>query len=86
MPRDPAPRMVKLAIEFENPSPRWWAAGGRDLWDGIAEAFDGSTVLLDEAMAESWLAQAAAIPGWEGGPDYAPHPIYVRAVDEDEEL
>jgi len=86
MPRDDAPRMVKLAIEFENPAPEWWENGGRELWEGISEAFDGSAVLIDAAMARSWLAQAATIPGWEGGPAYAPHPIYEKALDEDEEL
>lgn len=86
MPRDDAPHMVKLAIEFENPAPEWWEGGGRELWEGISEAFDGSAVLIDAAMAKSWLAQAATIPGWEGGPAYAPHPIYQKALDEDEEL
>lgn len=78
--------MVKLAIEFENPASDWWQNGGRDLWEGICEAFDGSAVLIDEAMADSWLTQAAMIPGWTGGPAYAPHPIYKKALDEDEEL
>jgi hypothetical protein len=32
------------------------------------------------------MAQAASIPGWDGGPNYAPHPVFVKSVDEDEEL
>ena len=78
--------MVKLAIEFENPAPEWWENGGRDLWEALAEAFDGNTILVDESVADSWLAQAAQIPGWHGGPEYAPHPVYVKPVDEDEDL
>ena len=31
--------MIKLAIDFENPSKEWWENGGRDLWDSITEGF-----------------------------------------------
>jgi hypothetical protein len=76
--------VVKLAIEFENPAPTWWKSGGRALWEAIAESADAGSVLVDEAIAESWMAEAAKIPGWNGGPEYAPHPIYVKAVNEDD--
>jgi hypothetical protein len=76
--------MVRLSIDFEFSSQTWWEQGGRELWEGIAEGFDGSSLVLDEALAESWLRQARAIPGWDDGPDYAPHPIAVSPVDEDE--
>jgi len=78
--------MIRLAIDFENPAPTWWENGGRDLWESILEGFDNNDVLLDEAIAESWLAQAAQIPGWEGGPEHSPHPICRKAIDDDEEL
>ena len=77
--------MVRLSIDFEFASRTWWDRGGRELWEGISEGFDGSSLVLDEALAESWLSQACAIPGWDEGPDYAPHPIAVSPVDEDEE-
>jgi hypothetical protein len=75
-----------LSIDFEFSSQTWWEQGGGELWEGIAEGFDGSSVVLDEALAESWLSQARAIPGWDEGPDYAPHPIGVSPVDEDEQF
>ena len=78
--------MVRLSIDFEFASQTWWEQGGRELWEGIAEGFDGSSLVLDEALAESWLSQARAIPGWDEGPGYAPHPIAVSPVDEDEEF
>jgi hypothetical protein len=78
--------MLRLSIDFEFSSQTWWEQGGRGLWEGIAEGFDGSSLVLDEALAESWLSQARAIPGWDEGPDYAPHPIAVSPVDEDEEF
>ena len=77
-------KMIKLAIDFENPASEWWESGGRDLWESITEAFDNNDVALDESLAESWLAQAAQIPGWEGGPEFSPHPICVKELDEDE--
>jgi len=78
--------MIKLAIEFENPAKLWWKSGGRELWDSIAYGFDGNEVLVDDDVARSWIARAATIPGWDGGPSYAPHPVFVKPVTEDEEL
>lgn len=78
--------MVRLAIDFENPASEWWENGGRDLWESVVEGFDNNAVVLDRSLAESWLAQAAQVPGWEGGPDHSPHPIRLAEVDEDELL
>ena len=78
--------VVRLAIDFENPGVQWWDAGGRELWEGLVEAFDGNQVVVDRSIADSWLAEAAQIPGWEGGPDYAPHPVCVKSVHDDEEF
>lgn len=78
--------MVRLAIDFENPASEWWESGGRDLWDSLAEGFDNNDVVLEEALALSWLEQAARIPGWHGGPEYAPHPVNLKELDPDEEV
>lgn len=78
--------MVRLAIDYENSAPEWWDGGGRDLWEGLLEGFDTGDVVVEESIAESWLAEAARIPGWGGGPEYAPHPICVKEIDEDEEV
>jgi len=78
--------MVKLQIDFEFPSREWWESGGQDLWDGISDGFDGSSVVVDESVAESWLAAAEQLPGWDGGHEYAPHPVIVAALDEDEDV
>jgi len=78
--------MVRLAIDFENPGKEWWESGGRDLWEALIEGFDNNDVVLDQAVADSWLVQAAALPGWDGGPEWSPHPICIKSIDEDEEL
>ena len=78
--------MVRLTVDFEDTSETWWDAGGRDLWEGMLEGFDNHSVLLEQSIAESWLAEAAKLTGWEGGPEHSPHPIRIVEVDEDEEL
>ena len=78
--------MLRLAVDFENPSSTWWESGGRDLWEALLEGFDNNDVLLERPLAESWIAQASTLPGWSGGPEWAPHPICVKPIDEDEEV
>jgi len=78
--------LVRLAIDFENPAPGWWDNGGRELWDSIAEGFDNNDVVLEGSLADSWLEEAKRIPGWDAGPEYAPHPIVLKPVDEDEDV
>jgi hypothetical protein len=76
--------MVKLAIDYEHPSRVWWENGGQSLWDGILDGFGGNSVVLDDHVAESWLNEARQIPGWDDGPEYAPHPIQSAPADEED--
>jgi hypothetical protein len=76
--------MVKLAIDYEHPSRLWWESGGQSLWDDILDGFGGNSVVLDDHVAESWLAEARRIPGWDDGPEYAPHPIQAAPADEED--
>lgn len=78
--------MIRLSIDFECSAEEWWENGGRDLWESLAVGFDNNDVLLDEPIAQSVMAQAAQLPGWESGHDHAPHPLRLEDVDEDEEL
>ncbi|CAG0995621.1 hypothetical protein MYXO_02667 [Myxococcaceae bacterium] len=78
--------MVKLRIDFEFPSRGWWESGGQELWEGIAESADASSVIVDENLAESWIAEARRLPGWDDGHEYAPHPVRVTALEEEDEL
>ena len=79
--------MVRLAVDFEHPSRTWWDSGGQELWDGICEEFESNAVVVDDSLAESWLVEARQIPGWDGGPEYAPHPIRTETLaDDDPEL
>lgn len=76
--------MIRLSVDFEHPSKTWWDAGGRELWEGITGESDGHAVVVDDGLAESWLAQARTIDGWDAGPDYAPHPIQASEVEPDD--
>ena len=76
--------MVKLAIDFEHASRRWWESGGQSPWDGILDGFGGSSVVPDDHVASSWITEASRIPGWTDGPEYAPHPVRAAPVDEED--
>ena len=76
--------LYRLGIDFENPAKDWWDNGGRELWESVAESPDAAKVLLDESIARSWMEQASQIEGWEGGPEFAPHPVFMREAEEDE--
>lgn len=76
--------LVRLAIDYENPARIWWDEGGRELWESIAESADASKVTVDESIAQSWLQEASKLPGWNDGPEYAPHPVRLSALDPDD--
>ncbi|NRA03040.1 MAG: hypothetical protein HRU00_10615 [Myxococcales bacterium] len=79
-------RVVRIAIDFEHDARTWWESGGQELWDSIAEGFDAGSVVLDASLARSWMLEAALLPGWNGGPPHARHPILLREVREDEDV
>ena len=75
---------VRLGIDYENPAREWWESGGLELWEGIADSGDAASVVVEDTIADSWLAQAANLPGWSAGPNHAPHPIAKSPINEDE--
>ena len=75
---------VRLAVDYEFPSRTWWETGGQELWEAVADGSDVSAVVLDGDLAASWLARASRLPGWEDGPEYAPHPISMSPIGDDD--
>jgi hypothetical protein len=69
----------KLSIDYEFASRTWWENGGEALWDAIAEG--AGSVVLDGHVADSWLAEACRLPGWDEGHEFAPHPIAAADAD-----
>ena len=78
--------LVRLKIDFEHASREWWENGGQELWEGTGEGFEEHAKLLESSLADSWMLEAARIAGWDSGPEYAPHPVRLEPVDEDEVL
>lgn len=69
-----------IAVDYENNSDAWWQAA-RAASDAPAAirpllavgGADSVEVAADELPA--LLAWCAALPGWDGGPEHAPHPV-----------
>ena len=40
---------------------------------------------LDRRRLPRVLAEARKIPGWDDGPEHAPHPVTARPIEDDEE-
>ena len=76
--------LVRLSVDYEFSSRDWWEKGGSDLWEAITQGADSGVVVLEEDLARSWLAQASAIPGWDAGTEYAPHPITHAPIDDED--
>jgi hypothetical protein len=74
--------MWKLSIDHEFAGRTWWESGGRALWDAVSDGL--GSVVLEEDVARSWLAQASGLPGWDEGREYAPHPIAATPLREDD--
>ena len=55
------------------------------LWEALADASGTAVVVLDKSLADSWLAQARTLPGWNDGPIYAPHPVAESPAEEEDE-
>ena len=75
---------TRLSIDFEHASRTWWQSGGQELWEALAGDSDASQVVVEDSIAESWLAQAEGIPGWNAGPEFAPRPVTSAPVPDDE--
>ena len=75
---------MRLSLDYENTSRAWWDNGGEALWAGITDEPGATSVVVDDDLARSWLAEASRIPGWDAGTEYAPHPIVATALADDQ--
>jgi hypothetical protein len=74
----PGDDTVTLAVDEENDGEDWWTAAreAEDCPEALRALVHGDAT---EATApRSALAWCEALPGWTGGPAYAPHPLLVR--------
>lgn len=66
---------VLVRVDDENHAEAWW--------DALRNAFPALAASLarpgvEEVVSTATLARLRALPGWEGGPEYAPHPLVVE--------
>ena len=69
---------VALAVDEENNGEAWWTAArdAEDCPESLRALVHGPAVAV--TAPRSALAWCEALPGWTGGPAYAPHPLTVR--------
>lgn len=65
-----APAPVRSWLRSAGPEVRVWA-----------DSYDDADRLVDDFL--SW---AEELPGWDSGPEYAPHPVILRTVSEEHHL
>jgi hypothetical protein len=73
---------VEFVVDEENAAEMWWdvARDAKDAPEGLADIIDGSAteVTLSGEDAVAALAWCQSLPGWNGGPRHAPHPLTFR--------
>lgn len=72
-----------VGTDWENGDEDWWdaantATNAPAVWQAAASA-DPIVVTADEA--EQIIAWAETLPGWDEGPEFAPHPLVVYQYD-----
>lgn len=69
--------LVALSADDENNAEAWWSA-----LDGEPHGLDLDALRRDEGVVAdaATLERLRGLPGWEGGPDYAPHPLLVEEI------
>lgn len=75
-------KIVTFSVDEENNAETWWTAARASKW--VPSALrpllytNGSMVVVDASDAPAILAWCKSLPGWEGGPRHAPHPLQVQ--------
>ena len=73
------PMVATFSVDEENSAEDWWTAArkAKHMPPALRPLFDtnGSMVVVDAHDAPAILAWCKALPGWEGGPRHAPHPL-----------
>lgn len=70
---------VVVSVDYENNATEWWESGGRELWEQFAGDARADEAVMSDQQVRQFLLKAKRIPGWNGGPQYAPNPIMMQA-------
>lgn len=86
-------KYYRVQVDEENSAEKWWANGGRELWEEVISEVDSygkaTYKSKDGKMAffegkenlDYFIKKAEEIPGWESDCKYAPNPF---VINEDE--
>lgn len=81
-------QVMVLRVDDRNPARAWWRAlddrleaDPRTVPAPVRRLNAADRTEVTPAEARSALDWAAGLPGWRGGPAYAPHPLRVEALD-----
>lgn len=72
--------MPKIIVDYENNAEDWWTAA-REAFvfeEPIRALAKDGEVIVDQEQADQFLSWARSLPGWNGGPKHAPHPLLVQ--------
>lgn len=70
--------MIRVRIDTQNTSEKWWENGGLDLWEKYLSLKDKYGDLnMSKTTALKFYHEASAIEGWNDpdAPPYAPFPL-----------
>ncbi len=74
----------RLSVDYENNSD-WWENGGQKLWE-LLNPHDPYkwNCYVTKSVLDGFMKRAEKIKGWSDGPAYAPHPILVQPLSQEE--
>lgn len=74
--------MKRIAVDFENSAEAWWdaarSADGRPAAMNVLLYTNETDVTVSDDAALDLIAWAESLPGWNDGPEHAPHPLTVH--------
>jgi len=79
----------EFVVDEENNAEEFWDALADHGGGGFSEPIDvllrdNRVVVENDAARDALLSWMRSMPGWEGGPAHAPHPVTVNEVIEQE--
>lgn len=75
----------EIRFDFENNSEEFYDAL-RDTVGSFAEPvrelFENDSIVVDAEQRDQLMSHFRRLPGWNGGPSHAPHPLIVRESED----
>lgn len=73
---------MRIHVDEENAAPEFWTAvqvmieqAPEEIREWLGGCLPGDQIIVPDELAGAIRAWCESMPGWHGGPDYAPHPL-----------